>query len=88
MVEPSRIVGIYSRPQAAVVVIAYEAAIVGGEMQPTPESLEVRPFAVEAIPWDGLGFNTTLWALRDWVRSVRPELDVDRLGPELFDRRD
>ncbi len=88
VVEPTRIVGIYSRPQAAVVVIAYEAAIVGGEMQPTPESLEVRPFAVEAIPWDGLGFNTTLWALRDWVRSARPELDVDRLGPELFDRRD
>ena len=88
LVEPTRIVGIYSRPQAAVVVIAYEAAIVGGEMRATPESLEVSPFAVEGIPWSGLGFNTTLWAIRDWVRSVRPELDVDALGPEFFDRRD
>ena len=75
--------GIYSRPQAAVVVLAYAARIVGGEMSPTPESLEVRPFAVDDIPWDGLGFNTTLWAIRDWVRTVRPDLDVESLGGEL-----
>ncbi len=85
VVEPTQIVGIYSRPQAAVVVIAYEAAIVGGEMRPTPESLEVRDFSVEEIPWDGLGFNTTLWAVRDWVRSVRPDLAVDTLGEEQVD---
>ena len=85
VVEPTQIVGIYSRPQAAVVVIAYEAAIVGGEMRPTPESLEVRDFSVEEIPWDGLGFNTTLWAVRDWVRSVRPDLAVDSLGEEQVD---
>jgi ADP-ribose pyrophosphatase YjhB (NUDIX family) len=85
VVEPTQIVGIYSRPQAAVVVIAYEATIVGGEMRPTPESLEVRDFAVEEIPWDGLGFNTTLWAVRDWVRSVRPDLAVDTLGEEQVD---
>jgi ADP-ribose pyrophosphatase YjhB (NUDIX family) len=86
LVEPTNIVGIYSRPQAAVVVIAYEASIVGGEMRTTPESLEVRAFPVEDIPWDGLGFNTTLWAVRDWVRSVRPDLAVDTLGEEQTDR--
>ena len=85
VVEPTQIVGIYSRPQAAVVVIAYRAAIVGGEMRITPESLEVRDFSVEEIPWDGLGFNTTLWAVRDWVRSVRPDLAVDTLGEEQVD---
>ena len=83
LVEPTHIVGIYSRPQAAVVVLVYGARIVGGEMAPTPEALEVRPFAVDEIPWDGLAFNTTLWAIRDWVRSVRPDLDVDALGGEL-----
>jgi ADP-ribose pyrophosphatase YjhB (NUDIX family) len=77
VVEPDRIVGIYSRPQAAIVVIAYQATIVGGAMTATRESLEVRSFGVEAIPWAGLAFCTTLWALRDWVRSVRPDLDVD-----------
>jgi ADP-ribose pyrophosphatase YjhB (NUDIX family) len=85
IVEPERIVGIYSRPQAGVTVIAYEAAIVGGHMTLTRESLEVRPFAVEDIPWDGLGFCTTVWALRDWVRGVRPDLDVESLGPKMTD---
>lgn len=85
VVEPTHIVGVYSRPQAAVVVIAYAATIVGGTMAVTPESLEVRAFDIDRIPWDGLGFNTTLWAVRDWVRSVRPELDVDALGEEQAD---
>ena len=79
IVEPDRIVGIYSRPQAAIVVIAYQATIVGGAMTVTRESLEVRSFRVEAIPWAGLAFCTTLWAVRDWVRAVRPDLDVGRL---------
>jgi ADP-ribose pyrophosphatase YjhB (NUDIX family) len=77
IVEPERIVGIYSRPQAAIVVVAYEALIVGGRMSATRESLEVRPFAVEAIPWSSLAFCTTLWAVRDWVHMVRPDLRVE-----------
>jgi ADP-ribose pyrophosphatase YjhB (NUDIX family) len=86
VVEPTSIVGIYSRPEAAVVIIAYAAAIRGGQMQPTPESLEVRAYAIEDIPWEGMGFNNTLWAVRDWVRSVRPEIDVEALGEEHIDR--
>jgi ADP-ribose pyrophosphatase YjhB (NUDIX family) len=80
IVEPTCILGIYSRPQAAVVVIAYQAAIVGGRMGVTPESLEVCPFAVEDVPWQDLAFDTTLWAVRDWARAMRPGLAVDALG--------
>ena len=69
VVEPTRVVGIYSRPQAAVVVICWEARIVGGEAKPTPESLEVRAFAVEKIPWPHIAFETTTAALRDWVNG-------------------
>ena len=69
VVEPTRVVGIYSRPQAAVVVICWEARIVGGEAGPTAESLEVRPFAAADIPWPQLAFETTTAALRDWVSS-------------------
>lgn len=86
-VEPTHIVGVYSRPHAAVVVVAYAARILGGQMSPTSEALEVRAFAVDDIPWPGLAFNTTLWAIRDWARSVRPELDVGALGVEERDRR-
>jgi ADP-ribose pyrophosphatase YjhB (NUDIX family) len=75
VVEPTAIVGLYSRPQAAIVVVAFEARIVGGEMGPTAESLEVRPFPPESIPWPEVAFDTSRWALRDWVRRARPDLD-------------
>jgi 8-oxo-dGTP diphosphatase len=77
VVEPGAVVGLYTRPEAAIVVIAFEAKIVGGAPTLTAEALEVRPFAPEAIPWPQLAFRTTEWALRDWVRRVRPDLEPE-----------
>ena len=77
VVEPGAVVGLYTRPEAAIVVIAFEARIVGGAPTVTSEALEVRPFAPEAVPWPQLAFRTTEWALRDWVRRVRPDLEPD-----------
>jgi ADP-ribose pyrophosphatase YjhB (NUDIX family) len=66
--------GIYSQPRAAVVVVVFEALVVGGAAHPTPEALEVRAFPPEALPWSGIGLDTTLWALRDWAhaRGITP----------------
>jgi ADP-ribose pyrophosphatase YjhB (NUDIX family) len=74
IVEPGEIVGLYSRLEAAIVVIAFEARVVGGTPHETAEALDVRPFRPEAIPWDGIAFKTTAWALRDWVDRRRPDL--------------
>jgi ADP-ribose pyrophosphatase YjhB (NUDIX family) len=74
VVEPGEIVGLYSRPEAAIVVVAFEARIVGGEPQTTPEALEVRAFEPEAIPWPEIAFRTSEWALRDWLKRARPDL--------------
>lgn len=84
-VEPVGIVGIYPQPRASVVIVVYLARITGGEMRVTRETLEVRAFAIDDLPWEGIGFNTSLWAVRDYVRSVRPDLDVERLGTEQRD---
>ena len=78
VVQPGEIVGLYSRLEAAIVVIAFEARIVGGEAHETPEALEIAAFAPDAIPWDGIAFKTTAWALRDWVHRRRPDLDRGR----------
>lgn len=80
LVELTRIVGLYSRVQAGIAVAAYEARIVGGQMSSTPESLEVRPFDIGQLPWSRIAFSTTVWAVRDWVRLVRPDLDVRALA--------
>jgi ADP-ribose pyrophosphatase YjhB (NUDIX family) len=79
IVEPGETVGLYTRPEAAIVVIAFVARITGGAPQRTAEALEIRPFAPDAIPWSEIAFRTTEWALRDWVRRVRPDL-VDEIG--------
>jgi ADP-ribose pyrophosphatase len=74
LVEPGEIVGLYTRLEASVVTIAFEARIVGGTAAPTPEATEVKAFAAEEIPWSGIAFSTTTWALRDWLDRRRPDL--------------
>jgi ADP-ribose pyrophosphatase YjhB (NUDIX family) len=75
-VEPGAILGLYSWVRAAVVVVAYEARIVGGRPLTTRESLETRPFAPEEIPWPEIAFETSIRALRDWVARARPDLSL------------
>jgi 8-oxo-dGTP diphosphatase len=74
VVAPGEIIGLYARLEAAVVVLAYEARIVGGEMRTSPEALEVRTFPPEEIPWSEIAFKTTWWALVDWLGKRRPDL--------------
>ena len=72
LVEPGEIIGLYTRLEASVVTIAFEARIVGGTAVPTPEASEIVAFAPEQIPWSGIAFRTTTWALRDWLAKRRP----------------
>jgi ADP-ribose pyrophosphatase YjhB (NUDIX family) len=74
IVDPGEIVGLYTRLEAAVVVLAFEARIIGGEPRTSPESLEVATFAPAAIPWDGIAFKTTYWAIVDWLARHHPEI--------------
>jgi ADP-ribose pyrophosphatase YjhB (NUDIX family) len=72
VVEPGPIIGLYTRLEAAVVVVAFEAEIRGGSLVTTPEALEVRSFRPDEIPWDGIEFKTTYWALADWLARRHP----------------
>ena len=74
VVKPGEIIGLYTRLEAAVVVIAFEAEVVSGEFRTNPEALEIEAFAPEDIPWPKIAFSTTMWALRDWVSRRRPDL--------------
>ena len=71
LVEPGEIVGLYTRLEAAVVTIVFEARIVGGVAAPTPR----RPrsgLCRRRDPWDKIAFRTTFWAFSDWLRLRRP----------------
>ena len=84
LVSPGELVGIYSRLEAAVVVLVFEARIVGGIARTTPEALEVHPFDAGMIPWEGIAFKTSWWAIHDWVRLRHPEAPL----PEVFHGRE
>jgi ADP-ribose pyrophosphatase YjhB (NUDIX family) len=74
VVKLGQMIGLYTRLEAAVVVIAFEAEVVRGEFRTNPEALEIEAFAPEDIPWPNIAFSTTMWALRDWVARRRPDL--------------
>jgi len=81
IVEPGEIIGLYTRLEASVVTIAFEARIVGGSAAPTPEATEVVSFAPKDVPWAGIAFKTTTIALRDWFERRHPELEVPAISP-------
>jgi ADP-ribose pyrophosphatase YjhB (NUDIX family) len=75
-VEPTQVIGVYTRPQAAVVVIAWEARVVGSSPTTSEETLEIRAYTPDEIPWPQLAFATTTWAIRDWVRLKHPTVGL------------
>ncbi len=80
LVEPGEIVGLYTRLEANVVTVVFEARITGGTAKPTPEATEVVAFAPESIPWPEIAFKTTVWALRDWIDLRHPGLSTGGSG--------
>jgi ADP-ribose pyrophosphatase YjhB (NUDIX family) len=81
-IEVGRLIGAYSRPHVGVVTLMYEATVVGGQPLPGVETIEVRDFGPDDIPWQDLAFTTAESALRDWVASLPGR--GPRFEPELY----
>lgn len=62
------LLNVYSYPAVPIVVIVFSAEMTGGRLQAADESLEVRGFVPEDIPWSELAFSSIHDALRDYVR--------------------
>ncbi len=63
-VELGALVGLYSRADDRILLLVWEARVLG-EPQTTPEATEVRLFAPDELPWDEIAFWSTTAALRD-----------------------
>ena len=60
--------GVYARPQVGIVLVVYEGtSATGAAYVANAESLAVRWYDADKIPWGKLAFDTTEQALRDWV---------------------
>jgi ADP-ribose pyrophosphatase YjhB (NUDIX family) len=69
-VVPQRLQGVYGRPDVGIVLVVYNGESASDDARVTdPESLQVRWYGIDEIPWEELAFDTTEEALRDWVRE-------------------
>jgi len=65
------LLGIYSYPGSTVVVAAFVAEYLSGELSARDESLDMMLVRPEEIPWDLLAFPSTIDALKDYVAKLR-----------------
>lgn len=69
-VELLGLLGAFSFHDSEVVVVTYAARTVSGEPKVGDESLEVRTFDPQSLPWDELAFPSTRLALKEYLRTM------------------
>jgi ADP-ribose pyrophosphatase YjhB (NUDIX family) len=73
-VKAGPLVGVYSRPapeSPGILNVVFQGQRPTGRVKIGREVLEARWFGLADIPWADLSFDTTHWALRDWLRARR-----------------
>lgn len=63
------LLGTYSYPGEANIIIVYQGEITGGTIRPCHESMSIDEFKENAIPWDRLAFDTTRNALKKYIQE-------------------
>lgn len=64
-----QVLAVYSVPRLSQVQIIYRGTLAAADYAPGPESLDVRLFDVDDIPWPDIAFPSAGWALRHWMDS-------------------
>jgi 8-oxo-dGTP diphosphatase len=67
-IETTGIVGLYTYEGQIPAVAVFSAHATGGEPQPLDETLEVKSFPRDGLPWSELAFPSTEHALKDYLR--------------------
>lgn len=75
-VEIGRLLGAFSFTDSEVVVVTFAARVISGEPMVGDESLEVRTFAPDQIPWNELAFPSTHLALDAYLRTANTRPDA------------
>jgi ADP-ribose pyrophosphatase YjhB (NUDIX family) len=64
------LLAVYDIPRISQVQLIYRAHLVSPEVAAGPESIEVRLFAWDEIPWTDLAFPSVTWALEHYRESL------------------
>lgn len=85
--EITDLLGVYSYEGWTSVVVVYEGRITSGTPEALEETLEVRSFRPEELPWDDITFFSTHDAIRDYLRKHHPEAMPSEPPPGLRNPR-
>ncbi len=66
------LIGTYSYPGEANIIIVYQSEITGGTIRPCHESMSIDEFKKDKIPWSQLAFDTTKKALKKYLDPAIP----------------
>jgi 8-oxo-dGTP diphosphatase len=67
-IEVGEIVGLYSYEDQIPVIAVFSGRVTGGEPQPLDETMAVKVFPRDALPWGEMAFPSTEQALKDYLR--------------------
>jgi ADP-ribose pyrophosphatase YjhB (NUDIX family) len=68
-IRARELLGVYSYPGKLSVVVVYVAEPLGGKLIVGDETSEVGLYAPERIPWEELAFQSTVDALKDYLKK-------------------
>jgi ADP-ribose pyrophosphatase YjhB (NUDIX family) len=68
-IETTGIVGLYTYEGQIPAIAVFSARVTGGEPVPLDETLDVRAFPRDGLPWSEMAFPSTEHALKDYLRG-------------------
>jgi ADP-ribose pyrophosphatase YjhB (NUDIX family) len=74
------VLAVYSIARLGQVQVIFRGRLAEPGFAPGPESLEVRLFGWDEIPWDSIAFPSVVWALNDW-RGAGTALGPAQMNP-------
>ncbi len=80
------LLAIYDIPRISQVLLVYRARLLDEKVAAGPESLEVRLFGWDEIPWDEIAFPTVRWALEHEREAQRTGDLTARFAPPVDPR--
>jgi 8-oxo-dGTP diphosphatase len=83
-VRVSGIVGLYSYEGQIPAIVVFRADVTGGEPSPLDETMDVKSFSWNALPWAELAFPSTEHALRDYLADGGGETPRETNAPSPF----
>jgi ADP-ribose pyrophosphatase YjhB (NUDIX family) len=75
------VLAVYSIARIGQVQVIFRARLAEPEFEAGPESLEVRLFAWEEIPWGEIAFPSVHWSLKAWQAARGGPLGAPALNP-------